>query len=85
VLRIELAGTGNGLGEATLRATGRLVGPWVAELERALASHAPAAPVVLDLTEVSFADRTGIEFLRTLRHDPRLSLRCSPFVAAQLI
>ena len=69
--------------ETTIRATGKLAGPWVAELQRSLESR-DGAPVVVDLTDVSFVDRDGIEFLRTLRREPRISLRCSAFVNAQL-
>jgi len=68
----------------TIRATGRLSGPWVAELRRSMPSRDEES-VVLDLTEVSFVDREGIEFLRTLRDDARVFLRCSAFVSAQLM
>jgi anti-anti-sigma regulatory factor len=56
----------------------------VAELRRSLASRDHGASVVLDLTDVSFVDRDGIELLRALRHDTRIVLRCSAFVTAQL-
>jgi anti-anti-sigma regulatory factor len=70
--------------ETTIRATGRLAGPWVDELRRSLASERDRS-VVLDLTDVSFVDRDGIEFLRTLRREARVNLRCSAFVSAQLM
>jgi len=81
MLRIEAVRANQ---EETVRATGRLAGPWVAELQRSLASRDCLEPVVLDLTDVSFVDRAGLEFLRTLRHDARIHLRCSAFVAEQL-
>jgi len=82
MLRIEAVA--NGSHETTIRATGRLAGPWVAELQRSLASRDDGT-VVLDLTDVSFVDRDGIEFLRMVRREPRISLRCSAFVTSQLM
>jgi anti-anti-sigma regulatory factor len=70
--------------ETTIRAIGRLAGPWVAELQRSLSTRS-LEPVVLDLTDVSFVDRDGIDFLRMLMHEPRISLRCSAFVTTQLM
>jgi anti-anti-sigma regulatory factor len=68
----------------TVRATGRLAGPWVAELERTLSDHESNTPVVVDLTDVSFVDRDGIAFLRMLKHRTLVNLRCSAFVAEQI-
>jgi len=82
MLRIKAEASGNQ--ETTIRATGRLAGPWVAELQRSLASREEKS-VVLDLTDVSFVDRDGLEFLRMVRREPRISLRCSAFVTAQLM
>lgn len=82
MLRIERIE--NGAGETTVRATGRLAGPWVAELERSLPERTPGSVVVLDLTDVSFVDRDGIEFLRTVRRLQIADLRCSAFVAEQI-
>jgi anti-anti-sigma regulatory factor len=73
MLRIEAKASG--CQATTIRATGRLSGPWVAELRRSLASRDHGASVVLDLTDVSFVDRDGIELLRALRHDTRIVLR----------
>ena len=82
MLRIERMDEESGM--TTVRATGRLTGPWVAELEKALSDHAPDAPLVLDLTDVSFVDRAGIALLRMLRSRTRMNLRCSAFVAEQI-
>lgn len=82
MLRIERLDEGSGT--TTVRATGRLTGPWVAELEKALLDHAPDAPVTIDLTDVSFVDRAGVALLRMLRSRTRVSLRCSAFVAEQI-
>jgi anti-anti-sigma regulatory factor len=68
----------------TVRATGRLTGPWVAEFEKALSDHPSDAPLLIDLTEVSFVDRSGIALLRMLKSRTQVQLRCSAFVAEQL-
>jgi anti-anti-sigma regulatory factor len=81
MLRIErvenVAGT-------TVRATGRLAGPWVAEFEKALSVSGPDTPILIDLTDVSFVDRKGIALLRRLRRRGLVNLRCSAFVAEQI-
>lgn len=82
MLRIERIDEESGM--TRVRATGRLTGPWVAELERTLADHAADAPLILDLTDVSFVDRAGIALLRMLRSRSRMNLRCSAFVAEQI-
>jgi anti-anti-sigma regulatory factor len=82
MLRIERVVEGSG--DTTVRATGRLTGPWVAEFERVLSDHTTHAPVVIDLTEVSFVDRAGIALLRMLRSRTHVTLRCSAFVAEQI-
>jgi anti-anti-sigma regulatory factor len=83
MLRIETETHGHH--ERTIRATGKLAGPWVAELRRSVALRDGGQSLVLDLTDVSFVDRDGIEFLRCLRNDTGVMLRCSAFVAAQLM
>jgi anti-anti-sigma regulatory factor len=82
MLRIEEVDEGSGT--TTVRATGRLTGLWVAEFERALSDYATDAPVVLDLTDVSFVDRAGIALLRMLKSRTHVKLRCSAFVAEQI-
>ena len=82
MLRIERVDEESG--KTTVRATGRLTGPWVAEFERALSDYATDAPVVIDLTDVSFVDRAGIALLRMLKSRKHVKLRCSAFVAEQM-
>ena len=81
MLRIERILDGNA---TVLRAAGRLTGPWVAELSRTLRTCASQGAVVLDLTDVSFADHEGLAFLLSLAAETRVALRCSPFLTEQL-
>ena len=80
MLRIERILDGN---QTVLRAAGRLTGPWVAELSRAIAG-AGEGRIVVDLTDVSFADNDGLAFLLSLATEPRVALCCSPFLSEQL-
>ena len=80
MLRIERIPHGS---QIVLRAGGRLTGPWVAELSRTIAG-AGSDLVVVDLTDVSFADNDGLAFLLSLATEPRVALRCSPFLTEQL-
>jgi anti-anti-sigma regulatory factor len=82
MLRIERVDEESG--KTTVRATGRLTGPWVAEFERAVSDYATDARVVIDLTDVTFVDRAGISLLRMLRSRSHVMLRCSAFVAEQI-
>ena len=82
MLRIERMDEGSEI--TTFRATGRLTGPWVAEFEKVLSDHLRDAPLLIDLTDVSFVDRAGIALLRMLRNRTQVQLRCSAFVAEQI-
>jgi anti-anti-sigma regulatory factor len=68
----------------TVRVAGRLTGPWATELRRTPDGLAAGPLVDLDLTDVSFVDADGLDVLRALKQEHRVSLRCSAFVAAQL-
>lgn len=81
MLRIEQVLDGH---ERVLRAAGRLTGPWVAELDRAMTDAAGNFVMVLDLIDVSFADHEGLAFLLSLTAESRAVLRCSPFLSEQL-
>lgn len=80
MLRIEVLG----IDSHTVRAAGRLAGPWVVELSRTLDELHHSRSIDLDLTDVSFADPEGVALLHTLRKRRSVHLRCSAFVAAQL-
>lgn len=83
MLKIERIGTA---GEtSTLRLEGRVIGPWVEELRRSCDPVlATGARLTLDLGEVSFVDREGVELFRSLRQRQVALSNCSPFVAEQL-
>jgi ABC-type transporter Mla MlaB component len=52
----------------TLRLEGRIAGPWVEELARVTHTALVESPrVVLDLTDVTFVDASGVTLLRVLR------------------
>jgi hypothetical protein len=70
---------------ATLRLEGRVIGPWVDELGRACQGVlVTGSPLSLDLHEVAFVDRAGLELLRTLVDGGVAVVNCPPFVHEQL-
>ena len=83
MLRIELHDQGNG--STTLGLAGRIVGPWVQELSRSCERVlAIGGALSVDLGQVSFVDRDGVQFLKRLRARDVALVNCSPFVAEQL-
>jgi hypothetical protein len=70
----------------TLRAEGRLTGPWVEELRTACNMHTVPDNVQLslDLADISFADIAGIELLKELGNRGVGLIRTTPFLAEQL-
>lgn len=64
-----------------LRLEGRLIGPWVDELERAVeATRSPPSGLQLDLARVQFVDALGLELLRALQDHGVVLLRATPFI-----
>ncbi|HSB71081.1 MAG TPA: hypothetical protein VLT62_17270 [Candidatus Methylomirabilis sp.] len=69
----------------TIRLEGRVIGPWVNELRRTCEEcFSTGTKLCLDLSEVLFLDRDGVELLRSLRERDVRFLNCSRFVAEQL-
>ena len=69
----------------TLRLEGQVIGPWVEELKRLCEQIlATGVKLSLDLSDVSFVDRDGVELFRSLRDRHVALLNCSGFVAEQL-
>lgn len=83
MLRIELLDQENGT--TTLGLAGRIVGPWVDELSRSCERVLSIGGALsVDLGQVSFVDRDGVQFLKRLRARDVALLNCSPFVTEQL-
>jgi anti-anti-sigma regulatory factor len=71
-------------GAMTLLLEGQLAGPWVRLLRESCDENASGVGIILDLSNVSFADREGIKLLRDLV-DRGFELRsASPFIAEQI-
>ena len=83
MLRIELFDRRDGT--TTLELAGRVVGPWVDELSRSCERVLGiGGTLTVDLGQVSFVDRDGVQFLKRLRTRDVALVNCSPFVAEQL-
>ena len=75
----------NGRGKVVLKLEGRLVGPWVEELNRAYEKHSERDQAVeLNLADVSYVDRNGVILLQSLKVKNVRFQGCSPFVAEEL-
>jgi anti-anti-sigma regulatory factor len=69
----------------TLRLEGRLVGPWVKELERACEMLVmDGRKITLDLEAVEFIDRNGVALLAALTGKGVSLTECSSFLQEQL-
>jgi anti-anti-sigma factor len=69
----------------TLRLEGQITGPWVDELRRACEKFlGNGHRLLLDLTEVTFADATGVALLVKLRTHQIELAGCSPFLQEQM-
>jgi hypothetical protein len=71
-------------GGAVLRLEGQIIGPWVDELRRACEHRLGSGAVMLDLADVSFVERRGLDLLHVLRMRGVPLLHCSAFVTEQL-
>jgi hypothetical protein len=72
-------------GTVVLRLEGRILGPWVSELESAaLSCLQQSLRVRLNLADVLFIDADGLACLTTLRDAGVEFVRCSPFLEAEL-
>ncbi len=69
----------------TLRLEGQLVGPWVDELRRASEKFlGNGHRLLLDLTEVTFADSAGVGLLLNLQQQAVSLTGSTPFLEEQL-
>ena len=72
-------------GDCVLRLEGEVVGPWVAEIQRSCdQALAAGVKLTLDLADVTFIDRPGVELFRRLMRVGVVVLNCSPFLQTQL-
>ena len=81
---LKIVVTGSTTERPVLRLEGQIIGPWVDELRRACDELLPAGPITLDLAQVSFVERRGVELLWMLGTRGASLLHCSPFVVEQL-
>ena len=69
----------------TLKLEGRVVGPWVGELRKVCeAIMTEGRALKLDLTDVTFADASGVSVLSSFKSRGVTLSNCSPFVEEQL-
>lgn len=76
---LKITQTQSALGEIRLRLEGRLVGPWVAELQAATAGL-PAQAVQLDLAGLRFMDSAGLALVLALEKQGVELRNATPFV-----
>jgi ABC-type transporter Mla MlaB component len=83
MLKISQSATANH--SVTLKLEGRVVGPWVAELRQVCEQLLTDRKALkLDLTDVTFADASGVSVLSSLKSRGAIVTNCSPFVEEQL-
>lgn len=69
----------------TLRLEGQVIGPWVGELRQVCERFLTRDDhLTLDFTDVSFIDRNGLAFCRSLQERHVIFTHCSAFVTEQL-
>lgn len=82
---LRIVAAGNPGTSTTLTVEGRVVGPWVDELrgscQRILVT---GAELTLDLQEVAFVERDGLELLQSLVDRGVTVVNCPAFVREQL-
>jgi len=76
MLRITRAANG----EAVFRLSGRLGAESVAELERLFSAEASGRPIVLDLKDLTLADREAVIFLAKCEADTVQIKNCPPYI-----
>jgi anti-anti-sigma regulatory factor len=83
MLKISRVGTTNHA--VILRLEGRVVGRWVAQLQKSSEEVlAEGRPLKLQLADVEFMDTQGVALLLNLRSRGVALLECPPFAAEQL-
>ena len=82
---LKISDTQTSEGNVVLKLEGRIVGPWVGELERASERILDAGrSLKLDLVDVSYVDREGAALLRKFKRRRIVLEGCSPFLTEEL-
>ena len=71
-------------GGTLLRLEGKLLAPWVHELEQSLLAHSVQSPILLDLAALSFSDQTGLRCLRKALEQGVQLAACSGYLQTLL-
>ena len=83
MLRISRHDTNNR--SVSLRLEGEITGPWVDETDRICeAIIGSGQHLRIDLSQVAFVDRAGVELLGSLKKRKAVLDHCSPLLRAQL-
>lgn len=67
-----------------LKLEGKLMGPWVEELQQVCTATSAPPPLCLDLSAVSYVDSAGVALLRGLSRQGVRLVSCSGFIAELL-
>ena len=82
---LKISQTGNPNHSVTLKLEGRVVGPWVVELQRVCEPLlAEDRKLKLDLADVSYLDGEGVAVLTHFKSRGVRLNNCSPFVQQQI-
>jgi hypothetical protein len=83
---LKITETESSPGEVILHLEGKLIGAWVNVLNSySSIVREKGHRLTLEMTEVSFADRTGISLLCTLEESGVVVAGCSPLIVEELI
>lgn len=81
MLHISLSREGD---VTTVLLEGRLMRDWIGELRAVIDTERQRGPIVLDLKQLTFADRAGLELLRQLTTDGVRLVGATAFVRGLL-
>lgn len=81
---IKITRADNGLNETRWIVEGRLVGPWVEELEKTIKASA-SANTRIDISAINFADDRGLKLLHRLKKSGAILEAASPFLNELLL
>jgi anti-anti-sigma regulatory factor len=82
---LKISSEDSGDHTVTVRLEGRIAEPWTSELGKICEELLVEKKAIkLDMAEVTFADRSGLELLRNLRSRGVSLVQCSPFTEEQM-